>query len=84
MLTPADPETFWLNVTNIGLGLATLFCMAVVAWAVAHEALVRLRSRVALRQPVPGAADPHVVLLPELGLTMADGGEKVDETKGKR
>ncbi len=84
MLTTADPETFWLNVTNIGLGLATLFCMAVVAWAVAHEALVRLRHRAAVRQPAPSAADPHVVLLPELGLTMADGGEKVDGAKEER
>ena len=72
-----ESEVFWLNVTNIGLGLATLACVGVAAWAVVHELLARARRRVRVRD------DAHVALLPELGLTMADGGEKVDEdTKG--
>ena len=44
-----ESEVFWFNVTNIGLGLATLACVGVAAWAVVHELLARARRRVRVR-----------------------------------
>ena len=39
----------------------------------------RAKARVAVHD-----LDPHAAFLPELGLTMADGGEKVDEDEEKK
>ncbi|KAA0227379.1 hypothetical protein KJ068_15685 [bacterium] len=71
----SNPETFWLNVTNIALGVATLICCVVLAAGVLQEVVVRLRRRA----EVPAKLDDHAFALPKLGLTMADGGEKQDE-----
>jgi hypothetical protein len=76
-MQPTDTEILWLNLTNAGLGLATLAGIAALAWAVVRELGERAKSRVAVREPL----DPHAAFLPELGLTMADGGEKVEEKK---
>ncbi len=38
----ADPETFWLAVTNVGLGIVTLAACVVAAWAVLREFMGRL------------------------------------------
>ncbi|NUO80454.1 hypothetical protein HUU05_10290 [candidate division KSB1 bacterium] len=73
----SDPETFWLNVTNIALGAATLICCVVLAFGVLQEVVERLRKRAA----VPVLRDDHAFALPKLGLTMADGGEKHEEDK---
>ncbi|MGK2857133.1 MAG: hypothetical protein ACSLFQ_07995 [Thermoanaerobaculia bacterium] len=74
-----DPQTMWLNLTNIGLGIVTLACFATVAWSVAVEIAERVgaKSRAAVEH------DDHALLVPGLGLTMADGGEKTDETSKK-
>lgn len=64
-------ETFWLNFTNIALGLVTLVCVIAVAAGVVHE-LAQRTARA--RRP----ADDHAFETPELGLTMADGGKRVD------
>ena len=76
-MQPTDSGILWLNLTNAGLGLATLAGIAALAWAVVRELGERAKSRVAVREPL----DPHAAFLPELGLTMADGGEKVEEKK---
>jgi hypothetical protein len=31
VLQISDPATFWLNLTNIGLGIATLACVVILA-----------------------------------------------------
>ena len=68
------PDTFWLNFTNIALGLVTLACVLAIVAGVVHELSGRRR--------VPAAeADDHAFVTPELGLTMADGGKRVDGTK---
>jgi hypothetical protein len=67
-------ETFWLNVTNVALGILTLVCLLVVGYGVVLELLPRLRRRSV-------AEDDHAVLTPELGLTMADGGRRIDARK---
>jgi hypothetical protein len=69
-----DPNTFWLNVTNIALGLVTLICCAVVGYGVLQEVLVRYRHRKLVE------ADDHAFLATDLGLTMADGGERIEKS----
>jgi hypothetical protein len=66
----SDPNTFWLNITDIVLGAVTLACLAFVGQAVVRELYARFSAR------VPG--DSHAIAVPELGLTMADGGEPVE------
>ena len=66
----SDPNTYWLNITDIALGVCTLVCVVLVAQAVVREGWARIRQRVA-------APDPHALAIPELGLTMADGGEPI-------
>ncbi len=71
-----DFETFWLTATNVVLGLVTLVCFIVLA----HGLFMELKSRLALRRTklaVP--ADDHAFVVPMLGVTMADGGERVDK-----
>lgn len=71
-----DPQTYWLNVTNIGLGLATLAGLGLVAYAVAQEFFARSTAR---RRSASGA-DDHVFLT-DMGVTMADGGERARDKK---
>jgi hypothetical protein len=70
-----DPRTLWLNLTNIGLGVVTLVCLLVIARAVVQELKGR-RGRQISAQP-----DPHALSVQGLGLTMADGGDRIDELK---
>ena len=74
MFDLSDPNTFWLNVTNIVLGLVTLICCVVVGYGVVQEILVRVRKRKAVE------ADDHAFLVSNLGLTMADGGERIEKS----
>ena len=73
-----DPETVWINLTNLALGIVTLLCVLAVAWGVFAEVWARLKVRLAAHAP---EADDHMFEVPGLGLTMADGGKKVDEEK---
>lgn len=68
-----DPETLWLNITNAVLGIVTLAALLSVLGAAAVEVFGRLKKRLAR------ARDFHALHVPGLGLTMADGGEKIDE-----
>jgi len=69
------PDTFWLNFTNIALGLVTLLCVLVIAGGVARELWHRWQRRAL------ASADDHAFATPGLGVTMADGGERLDERK---
>jgi hypothetical protein len=71
MFDLSDPKTFWLNVTNIGLGLVVLACCVAVARTIVQDLLARRSQRVHA-----GAFDDHTFLVPALGITMADGGER--------
>jgi hypothetical protein len=73
----SDPNTLWLNVTDIALGIVTLACLAFVAQAAFREVYARLANRVSARLH----EDSHALALPELGLTMADGGEPINTPK---
>ncbi len=85
----AENWTFWLNMTNFALGLITLLALLVVFAAVGWDLLVRKVH--AARQPdsmdlsnmdaelramLHGGS--HSLSVPGLGLTMADGGEKIE------
>jgi hypothetical protein len=79
----------WLNITNFALGLVTLVALLVVCFAVGWDLLVRKVGRSAqvdlnnidradLRALLQGS---HSLSVPGLGLTMADGGERVESSK---
>ena len=81
--------TFWLNVTNAGLGLVMLGAVLIVCFAMFREYL-------RAEAPQPRTADgldktlaamlrkeSHHMFVPELGLTMADGGEKSETSQDK-
>lgn len=73
----SNPETLWLNLTNLGLGVVTLICVIAVGYSIVFEVWARKRATV--------SDEPHAMHVPELGWTMADGGEPVDKpAKGAR
>ncbi len=68
-------EVFWLNVTNVILGLVTLVCVVSIAYVAFKE--IRERGRAKARVAV--MADDHSFVVSGLGITMADGGEKIED-----
>ena len=79
-----DPSTYWLTFTNIGLGVVVLICCLAVAIGVLQEiAAVRKRKAAAsaidreLAELTESYAGGHAFNLPNLGVTMADGGEEL-------
>lgn len=75
MFNFSDPETLWLNVTNIALGAVTLVCLIVLGRAIILEVVARARKRsVAIAEDAG-----HSLFVSELGLTMADGGEQMKQ-----
>lgn len=67
----------WLNLTNAMLGLVTLICLVAVGRIIIPELLAKLAAR---RARVRVEEDSHAFDLSGLGITMADGGERLDET----
>ena len=75
-----NPTTLWLNLTNAGLGLFVLGSVAVLIGAIALELVEKFRA--SLRQgamQMQAGLGSHAIHTPELGLTMADGGEPVEK-----
>ncbi|HLK47837.1 MAG TPA: hypothetical protein VKT49_06865 [Bryobacteraceae bacterium] len=79
-----DPSTYWLTFTNIGLGVVVLICCLAVAVGVFQEVAARHKKRIAasaLDREVSDLAETyvggHAFNLPNLGVTMADGGEEL-------
>jgi hypothetical protein len=74
---------FWLNVTNIALGVVVVLAVLLVAYGVVWELVIRHKKhhRVhdvnAEMQTMLREEFSHSLQVPELGLTMADGGEHV-------
>ncbi len=80
--------TMWLNITNFALGLVTVIAVLLVFFAVGWDLLLRK-----VRAPKPDwstvdadlramlHAGSHSLSVPELGLTMADGGERIEPSK---
>lgn len=84
----SDPSTYWLTIMNIGLGVVTAICCLAVAFGVVQELAARRQKKTALDAEVSGLAgvfgDGHAFGLPQLGLTMADGGEPVAKKDAPR
>ena len=68
---------------NFALGAVVVVCCLIVAYGVAQELAARRRKRAAAAgldrevSDLVAAYDGHAFHSPELGLTMADGGEPV-------
>lgn len=83
--------TMWLNITNLALGVVTLIALLVVFFAVGWDLLVRKVGKAPAVNLNNIDADLKVLLhsgshsfsIPDLGLTMADGGERVSTPKHK-
>ena len=81
--------TMWLNITNFALGIVTLIALILVFFSVGWDLLVRKTAKSAMRVDLSNVnADlkallhgSHSLTVPELGLTMADGGQKIDAPK---
>ena len=81
--------TMWLNITNFALGLVTLIALLVVFFAVGWDLLVRKVGKTRevnlnnidadLKALLQGGS--HSFSVPEFGLTMADGGERIEASK---
>lgn len=75
MFDSMDSETLWLTITNAGLGIVTFICILAVGAVIAKELFADLRAKVR----VPQLQDDHSFDLGGLGITMADGGKRIDE-----
>jgi hypothetical protein len=69
-----DPEALWI-LTNWCIGAAVVVSGLVLA----HDIVKELRLQVRPKEHAD-ALDDHAFLVPELGMTMADGGERRDKT----
>ena len=83
-----DSETMWLNLTNLALGAVVLLAVMGVAYTmmrdVIEKALARYRESAMDREVRDMlAGESHAFFEPELGLTMADGGEPEDSSDKK-
>jgi len=86
----ADPQTMWLNIANLVVGLATVGAVIVLLWGVAveiwHKAAKRRSMIAGLDTEVNSLVrsyDAHSLHLPDLGLTMADGGDPAPKAQPK-
>ncbi|HKN23741.1 MAG TPA: hypothetical protein VJX72_02760 [Candidatus Acidoferrum sp.] len=71
---------FWLNITNIALGVIVVLAVLLVAYGVVWELANRHKKHAdvnAEMQTMLHNEFSHSLAVPELGLTMADGGEQV-------
>ena len=80
----SDPSTYWLTFTNVALGVVVLVCCFAVAIGGIQEIVAKRKKVSAMSQLdrevndlVNSYQDGHAFHLPELGLTMADGGEDI-------
>jgi len=94
----AENWTFWFNLTNFALGMITVLAVLVVMGAVGWDLFglwvhkVRKSDAVDVRginmdrlmaEVRASWRDSHSLTVPELGLTMADGGEKVEPSENE-
>jgi len=82
----SDPSTYWLTFTNAALGIVVLICCVAVAIGVVQEIAAKRKKVSAMSKLdrevndlVNSYEDGHTFQLPELGMTMADGGESVNK-----
>ena len=66
MFDTNDPAVLWLVITNFAMGAVMLVCFLLLGGAIVRQLMSRRAH----------TADDHAFAVPELGLTMADGGER--------
>jgi hypothetical protein len=86
-----DPSTYWLNVTNIALGVVVLACCIAVVVGIVQEVAARRKKVHAMARLdhevndlVASFQDGHTFHVPSLGVTMADGGEELGKKDEER
>ncbi len=82
---PNENWVFWLNLTNIVLGLVVILAVGAVGYGLVWEFVLRHRKA---HRPVPNVdvefqkmlqeEFAHSMPVPELGFTMADGGDMLN------
>ncbi len=77
MFNSMDSETLWLTLTNVSLGIVALVCIIAVGVVMTKEILGVVRSKVR----IPQLQDDHSFMLRDLGITMADGGKRLDKNE---
>jgi hypothetical protein len=81
----SDPQTLWLNIINLSLGLVTLVCIAAIGYGVFQDVRERARKRARVRaiereaDALVSSFGDHAFDMPGLGFTMADGGEPLNK-----
>jgi hypothetical protein len=76
----------WLNITNIALGVIVVLALLLVAYGVIWELVIRHKKQGGLHDldaemnTMLRGELSHTLAVPELGLTMADGGEHLKPT----
>jgi hypothetical protein len=80
MTSLLKPDTLWLITVNILLGLAIIVCGVVIALNFAQE----LRDRRRRRKDIARIPKDYLSGLKDLGVTLPDGGEKIDEMNEDR
>jgi hypothetical protein len=90
LFSTANQDVAWLNAVNIALGVVVAICLAVLVLGILRDLQLRARKRASASAGLDGemsrmmgAADDHAFAVPNLGLTMADGGERLDKRKKK-
>lgn len=69
----SDPQTMWINLTNLAMGIFVLLAVSGVAYAFVGDLRDKIKARANSR--ALASLGSHGFFEPELGLTMADGGE---------
>jgi hypothetical protein len=67
-------DEFWLLFVNVVLGLTTLACVIVIGRVAYREILDKRK----MRRWLERLDDDHAFVFSDLGVTMADGGERTD------
>ncbi len=86
----SDPSAYWLNFTNIALGIMVLICCGAVAFGIVQELAARRKKAAAMSKldrevaDLMASYDGHAFNVPGLGLTMADGGEETGKKEEER
>ena len=70
-----DPRTIWLLLTNLVLGVAVVACGVMLVWCLTKDVRRRRREK---REESTVPID-FLDGLENLGVTLPDGGEKIDE-----
>ena len=83
-----NSQTLWLNITNLGLGIATLLAFGVLGYGLFGDLLaMRKRSHAMakmdghLRDLMGAGSGAHMMPVEGMGLTMADGGEPLPQAE---